>query len=69
MTSIDFPILLTTIFVIVDDWYQNYLHLNQVIKPGARARLTDSENAVHGVFVLFFLDIHHHRGCRNVKIK
>ena len=43
MTSIDFPTLLTTIFVIVDDWYQNHLHLNQVIKPGAKERLTDSE--------------------------
>ena len=43
MTSIDFPTLLTTIFVIVDDWYQNYKKQNQVIKPGARARLTDSE--------------------------
>ena len=43
MTSIDFPTLLTTIFVIVDDWYQNYKKQNQVIKPGALVQLTDSE--------------------------
>ncbi|WP_375507315.1 hypothetical protein [uncultured Nostoc sp.] len=38
MNSIDFGTLLTTIFVIVDDWYQKQVKKTTLIKPGVKAR-------------------------------
>jgi len=43
MTSIDVPALLTTIYVLVDDWYQEKgVHL-LAGKPGAKPKFSDSE--------------------------
>ncbi|AOY83234.2 hypothetical protein BJP36_28250 [Moorena producens JHB] len=43
MNSIDFPTLITTIFVLVDDWYQQTILPLLLAKPGAKERLSDSE--------------------------
>ena len=34
MTSIDFGTLLTTIFLVVDDWYQKQVKKTILLKPG-----------------------------------
>ncbi|WP_414756756.1 IS982 family transposase [Anabaena sp. CCY 9910] len=43
MTSINFGTLLTTIFVLVDDWYQKRLKSTTALKPGVKASMSDSE--------------------------
>lgn len=43
MTSIDLGTLITTIFVLVDDWYQEQVKRTTVVKPGVKARMSDSE--------------------------
>ncbi|MBH8577382.1 hypothetical protein I8752_33645 [Nostocaceae cyanobacterium CENA369] len=43
MTSIDLGELITTIFVIVDDWYEKQVKNPTVLKPGVKARMSDSE--------------------------
>ena len=43
MNSIDFPTLMTTIFVLVDDWYQQKIQPHLLPKAGAKARFSDSE--------------------------
>lgn len=43
MTSIDFGTLLTTIFVVVDDWYQKQVKNTTRLKPGVKASMSDSE--------------------------
>lgn len=43
MNSIDFGTLLTTIFVIVDDWHQKQVNKTTLIKPGVKASMSDSE--------------------------
>nr|MDZ8061790.1 hypothetical protein [Nostoc sp. EkiNYC01] len=43
MNSIDFGTLLTTIFVIVDDWYQKQVKKTTLMKPGVKASMSDSE--------------------------
>ena len=43
MTSIDFGTLLTTIFVIVDDWYEQQVKNTTLLKPGVKASMSDSE--------------------------
>ncbi len=43
MTSIDFPSLMTTVFVLVDDWLQQQPMASQANRPGVKARFSDSE--------------------------
>lgn len=43
MTSIDFGTLITTIFVVVDDWYQKQAKSTTLLKPGVKASMSDSE--------------------------
>jgi hypothetical protein len=43
MTTIDFPTLMTHVFVLVDDWYQSEIAPHQRPRPGARAQFSDSE--------------------------
>ncbi|QLE46100.1 IS982 family transposase (plasmid) [Nostoc sp. C052] len=43
MNSIDFGTLLTTIFVVVDDWYQKQVKKTTLLKPGVKVRMSDSE--------------------------
>lgn len=43
MTTIDFPTLMTLVFVLVDDWYQREMLPQQPPRPGAKARFSDSE--------------------------
>lgn len=43
MTSIDFPSLMTTVFVLVDDWLQQQPTANKANRPGAKAQFSDSE--------------------------
>ncbi|MCC5666741.1 hypothetical protein LC653_23330 [Nostoc sp. CHAB 5784] len=43
MTSIDFGTLITTIFVIVDDWYDKQVKKTTLLKPGVKASMSDSE--------------------------
>ena len=43
MESISIPDLLTIIYVLVDDWYQNEGHLYLKGKPGAKPVFSDSE--------------------------
>ena len=43
MNSIDFPRVLTTIFVIVDDWYQKTHETDRNHLPGAKPQMSDSE--------------------------
>jgi hypothetical protein len=43
MTSIDLESLLTTIYVLVDDWYQAKGQARMTGKPGAKATFSDSE--------------------------
>ncbi len=42
MTSINFGTLLTTIFVVVDDWCQKQLKKTTALKPGVKASMSDS---------------------------
>ncbi|NEO60259.1 MAG: hypothetical protein F6J98_07385 [Moorea sp. SIO4G2] len=46
MNSIDFPTLITTIFVLVDYWYQQKIKPLLLLKAGAKARLSDSDSEV-----------------------
>ena len=43
MTSIDFPSLMTLVFVLVDDWYQSQVAPIRCPQPGAKPRFSDSE--------------------------
>ncbi|MDJ0706923.1 MAG: IS982 family transposase [Leptolyngbyaceae cyanobacterium MO_188.B28] len=43
MTMIDAPTLLTVIFVLVDDWYQNYGHRLKPTSPGPQPTFSESE--------------------------
>ncbi len=43
MTSIDMVSILTTIYVLVDEWYQRQGHLLLKGKPGAKPEFSDSE--------------------------
>ncbi|MEH2178159.1 hypothetical protein [Nostoc sp.] len=43
MTSIDNGSLLTTIFVIVNDWYQKQVKNTTLLKPRVKASMSDSE--------------------------
>lgn len=43
MTSIDLPSLMTTIFVLVDDWYRQQVAAFPCPRPGAQPQLSDSE--------------------------
>jgi hypothetical protein len=43
MTSIDFGTLIITIFVIVNNWYQKQVKKTTLLKPGIKARISDSE--------------------------
>lgn len=43
MTSIDNGSLLTTIFVVVDDWYEKQVKKIALSKPGVKASMSDSE--------------------------
>lgn len=43
MNSIDLGTLITTIFVLVDDWYEKQVKNTTVVKPGVKARMSDSE--------------------------
>lgn len=43
MNSIDFGTLLTTIFVVVDDWYREQVKKTTLLKPGVKASMSDSE--------------------------
>jgi len=43
MTSITISDLLTIIFVLVDDWYQEHRHKALAGKPGAKPDFSDSE--------------------------
>lgn len=36
-------VLLTTIFVVVDDWYQKQVKSTTPLKPGVKASMSDSE--------------------------
>ncbi|MEH1825656.1 MAG: hypothetical protein V7L22_09880 [Nostoc sp.] len=40
MTSIDFGTLITTIFVIVDDWYDKQVKKTTLLKPGVKASMS-----------------------------
>ena len=51
MNSIDLGTLITTIFVLVDDWYQKQVKNTTVVKPGVKARMSDSElRSAHAPF-------------------
>jgi hypothetical protein len=43
MNSIDLGTLIATIFVLVDDWYQEQVKNTTVVKPSVKARMSDSE--------------------------
>jgi hypothetical protein len=43
MTSIDFPSLMTTVFVLVDDWYNQHVKPSQRPRPGTQPQFSDSE--------------------------
>ena len=43
MISIDFRTLLTTIFVVVDDWYKKQVKSITLSKAGVKASMSDSE--------------------------
>lgn len=43
MTSIDFGTLITTIFVIVDDWYDKQVKKTTLLNPGVKASMSDSK--------------------------
>ena len=43
MNSIDLGTLITTIFVLVDDWYEKQVKNTTMVKPGVKARMSDSE--------------------------
>ncbi|WP_335193326.1 hypothetical protein [Nostoc sp.] len=43
MTSINFGTLLTRIFVLVDDCYQQQVKKTTVLKPGIKPSISDSE--------------------------
>jgi Transposase DDE domain len=43
MTSIDFSSLMIVVFVLVDDWYQRHIAPQEMVRPGAKARFSDSE--------------------------
>lgn len=43
MTSIDFSTLMTHVFVLVDDWFQEHVEGVGQSRRGARARFSDSE--------------------------
>ena len=42
MNSIDFETLIVTIFVLVDDWYQQQGKALKGKSPGAKAEMSDS---------------------------
>lgn len=43
MNSIDFPTVITTIYVLVDDWYKQKIQPVTLIKPGVKPMMSDSE--------------------------
>ena len=43
MTTIDFPSLMTVVFVLVDDWYQKQIAPYRPVHPGVQAQFSDSE--------------------------
>ncbi|WP_199290116.1 hypothetical protein [Leptolyngbya sp. FACHB-36] len=43
MTSIDFASLMTTVFILVDDWYQQQQATLPAKRRGARVQFSDSE--------------------------
>ena len=43
MTTIDFPSLMTVVFVLVDDWYQRQVAPYRRVHPGVQAQFSDSE--------------------------
>ncbi|MBH8565519.1 hypothetical protein I8748_32870 [Nostoc sp. CENA67] len=43
MTSIDLGTVITTIFVVVDDWCQKQVKSITLLKPGVKASMSDSE--------------------------
>jgi hypothetical protein len=49
MTNIDFPTLVTTIFVLVDDWCKRRSQEVAKVKPGAKAQMSDSEITNTGI--------------------
>ena len=43
MNSIDFPTVITTIYVLVDDWYKQKIQPVISLKPGVKPSMSDSE--------------------------
>ncbi|MEM6404485.1 MAG: hypothetical protein AAF757_30380 [Cyanobacteria bacterium P01_D01_bin.116] len=43
MNSIDFPTVITTIYVKVNDWYRQKIQPVTLIKPGVKPLMSDSE--------------------------
>ena len=43
MNSIDFESIIITVFVLVDDWYQEEGKALKAISPGAKPEMSDSE--------------------------
>lgn len=43
MNSIDFPTVITTIYVLVDDWHKQKIQPFTLIKPGVKPMMSDSE--------------------------
>ena len=53
MTMVDIPTLLTIMFVLVDDWYQEFGHQFVPPMPGPKLSFSDSEMMTTGIAIIW----------------